>query len=136
MATTQVEVVSPDRTLYSGEAEMVACRTVDGEIAFLANHTPLIGALAPCVVRIIGEAGAAEVVFVVAGGFVEVSDNKVILLADRAERPEDIDVAEARRDLSEAEDQLRSADADAAPAARTAQRYAEARIEAAGARAQ
>ncbi len=135
MATTQVEVVSPDRTLFSGEAEMVACRTVDGEIAFLADHTPLIGALAPCMVRIIAEGGASEVVFVVAGGFVEVSDNKVILLADRAESPEDIDVAGARSDLSQAEERLSSGDADDAPAARAAQRYAEARIEAAGTRA-
>jgi F-type H+-transporting ATPase subunit epsilon len=131
MATTEVEVVSPDRTLYSGEAEMVVCRTVDGEIAFLANHTPLIGALEPCVVRIVAENDGGEVAFAVAGGFVEVSDNQVILLADRAERPEDVDVAGARADLSDAEARLRTDEAD--EVAKLDERYAQARLDAAGA---
>ena len=45
MATTQVELVTPTGTLYSGQAEMVVCRTEGGDIAFLANHMPYLGAL-------------------------------------------------------------------------------------------
>ena len=59
MASTQFELVTPTRTLYSGQAEMIVCRTVEGEIAFLANHMPYIGALDIGVVRIVGPGGEA-----------------------------------------------------------------------------
>ena len=48
----QVELVSPERILFSGQAEMVICRTADGDIAFLADHAPFIGALEIGVVRV------------------------------------------------------------------------------------
>jgi F-type H+-transporting ATPase subunit epsilon len=130
VATTEVEVVSPDRTLYSGEAEMVVCRTVDGEIAFLADHTPLIGALVPCVLRIVAE-GGDENVFAVGGGFVDVGNNKVIVLADQAREAGDIDVAAARSDLEQAQNRQGSDDEDGEEAA-TAERWAEVRLEVAG----
>lgn len=130
MATTEVEVVSPDRTLYSGEAEMVVCRTVDGEIAFLADHTPLIGALVPCVLRIVAE-GGDEDVFAVGGGFVDVGNNKVIVLADQAQESGDIDVAAARSDLEQAQSRQGSDDEDDDEAS-TAERWAEVRLEVAG----
>ena len=130
MATTEVEVVSPDRTLYTGEAEMVVCRTVDGEIAFLAEHTPLIGALVPCVLRIVAE-GGDEDVFAVGGGFVDVGNNKVIVLADQAQEAGDIDVAAARSDLEQAQSRQGSDDEDSEEAA-TAERWAEVRLEVAG----
>lgn len=130
MATTEVEVVSPDRTLYSGEAEMVVCRTVDGEIAFLAEHTPLIGALVPCVLRIVAE-GGDEDVFAVGGGFVDVGNNKVIVLANQAQESGDIDVAAARSDLEQAQNRRGSDDEDDEEVA-TAERWAEIRLEVAG----
>ena len=103
MALTRFEMVTPTATLYSGEAEMIVCRTVDGEIAFLADHMPYIGVLDPCVVRVVGPAdGGAEVRFAARGGFVEVNDNVVIMLADLALPAADIDVEEARRDESAA----------------------------------
>lgn len=132
MATTEVEVVSPDRTLYSGEAEMVVCRTVDGEIAFLADHTPLIGALVPCVLRIVAEDGDEDV-FAVGGGFVDVRNNKVIVLADQAQEAGDIDVAAARSDLEQAQNRQGSNDEDDEDEeAATAERWAEIRLEVAG----
>ncbi|MDQ2726348.1 MAG: ATP synthase F1 subunit epsilon [Actinomycetota bacterium] len=130
MATTEVEVVSPDRILYSGEAEMVVCRTVDGEIAFLAEHTPLIGAMVPCVLRIVAESGDEDV-FAVGGGFVDVGNNKVIVLADQAQEAGDIDVATARSDLEAAQNRQGSDDEDNERAA-TAERWAEVRLEVAG----
>ena len=60
VATTQFELVTPTRTLYSGQAEMIVCRTVNGEIAFLADHMPYIGALDPGLVRIVGPVAGAD----------------------------------------------------------------------------
>ncbi|HLI55244.1 MAG TPA: ATP synthase F1 subunit epsilon [Acidimicrobiales bacterium] len=103
MANTRFELVTPTATMYSGEAEMVVCKSVDGEIAFLADHMPYIGALDPCLVRVVGpESGGEEVRVAVRSGFVEVKDNQVIMLADVALRPEEVDVAEAERDASAA----------------------------------
>jgi F-type H+-transporting ATPase subunit epsilon len=88
MATTQVELVTPNGTLFSGQAEMVVCRTAGGDIAFLANHMPYIGALEAYPLRIVhpqGPAAGDELRFQVGGGFVEVSNNRVIVLCDSAE---------------------------------------------------
>ena len=139
MATTKFELVTPNSTLYSGRAEMIVCRSVDGEIAFLANHMPYIGALDAGLVRIVGPVregteegtGAPDVRLVVQGGFVEVKDNEVIMLADVAELASEIDVAAATRDREDAEQRLSSAGDETDPEAKTALRWAEARIEAA-----
>jgi len=97
-----VELVSPERILYSGEAEMVVCRTVDGgEIAFLSGHAPFLGALGEGMVRI--KTSSEVVVAAVHGGFVEVRDNRVIVLSDVAELSPDIDVERARRAKEAAE---------------------------------
>ena len=97
-----VELVSPERILYSGEAEMVVCRTVDGgEIAFLSGHAPFLGALGEGMVRIKTSSGMEVVA--VHGGFVEVRDNRVTVLSDVAELSADIDVERARRAKESAE---------------------------------
>jgi len=94
--TLQVELVSPERILYSGEAEMVVCRTVaGGEVAFLTGHAPFLGALETGLVRV--KTSGGEEVAAVHGGFVEVRDNRVIVLSDVAELAADIDVARAER---------------------------------------
>jgi F-type H+-transporting ATPase subunit epsilon len=86
LATTQVEVVTPEGTLFSGQATMVVCRTAGGDIAFLANHAPFVGVLQPHPVRVVQpEGGEAELSFEVEGGFVEVNANRVVLLCDVAE---------------------------------------------------
>jgi F-type H+-transporting ATPase subunit epsilon len=102
----QVELVSPERILFSGQAEMVICRTADGDIAFLADHAPFIGALEIGVVRV-KSVGEGEKVAAVHGGFVEVRDNRVIILSDVAELADQIDVERARRQKAEAEEKLR-----------------------------
>jgi F-type H+-transporting ATPase subunit epsilon len=130
VATTEVEVVSPASVLYRGEAEMVICRSVDGEIAFLANHVPYLGALDPCVVRLVPESGE-ETRVAVSGGFIEVRDNRVIILADTAELAADIDVDAARASLRDAEGRLRTDAND--EQAQADQRRAERLLEAAGA---
>jgi len=107
----QVELVSPESVLYSGEAEMVVCRTVGGgDIAFLAGHEPFLGALEIAKVRVLLEGGGEEVV-AVHRGFVEVANDRVIVLSDIAELAEEIDRARAERARAEAEAAL-AADPD------------------------
>lgn len=98
-AVLRVEVVSPEQVLYKGEGEMVVCRTADGDIAFLPQHAPFLGALGIAKVRVIlatdSGSGDAEQVVAVHAGFVEVGNDRVIILSDVAELPEQIDVARA-----------------------------------------
>lgn len=100
-----VQLVSPERILFEGEAEMVVCRPVDGEIAFLAGHVPYLGALRDEPVRIL-MAGGAETAIAVHGGFVEVSNDHVVVLSDLAELKEQIDVPRAEAAKRAAEETL------------------------------
>ncbi len=106
----QVELVSPERILFSGEAEMVVCRTAGGEIAFLTGHAPFLGTLGIGVVRIHPEGGGEVVKAAVHEGFVEVKENRVIVLSDVAELPDQIDADRARRALEDAERRIREGD--------------------------
>jgi F-type H+-transporting ATPase subunit epsilon len=104
-----VALVSPERILFTGEADMVVCRTTDGEIAFLNGHAPFVGALGIGTVRI-KQADGNEVKAAIHGGFVEVRDNRVSILSDVAELPDQIDVERARRAKEEAEKKLMQGD--------------------------
>ena len=115
----QVELVSPERILWSGEAEMVVARTAEGDIAFLTGHSPFIGALGIGAVSIRGTDGG-EARAAVHGGFVEVSGDRVTILSDEAELAGDIDAARARRALEEAERAMREDDVEAEAALRRA----------------
>jgi F-type H+-transporting ATPase subunit epsilon len=128
--TLQVEVVSPERVLWSGEAEMVTARTVGGgDIAFLTGHAPFVGALEIAKLTVRPPEGPDEVV-AVHGGFVEVSGDRVTILSDVAEIASQIDVERARRAKDEAEAAMRGEhDAEA----EAALRRAHVRLEAAGA---
>lgn len=103
----QVELVSPERILFSGEAEMVAARTTEGEIAFLPGHAPFLGALGVAQLRVLQE-GGGEVVAAVHAGFVEVRNDKVTVLSDVAELADQIDVERARAAQERAEERLRA----------------------------
>ena len=95
MAVMQVELVSAERRLWSGEAEMVVARTTEGEIGILPGHAPVLGELASGLLRVI-QAGGTEVVAAIHGGFLSVSATGVSVLADIAELSEDIDLARAQ----------------------------------------
>jgi F-type H+-transporting ATPase subunit epsilon len=83
--TMQVEVVSPEKLLFSGEATMVITRTLGGgDIAFMAGHAPFLAALADCHTKIHLADGTVQHLNV-HGGFVEVSKSKVSILSDGAE---------------------------------------------------
>lgn len=80
----QVELLTPERALYRGEASMVIARTLEGEIGFLDGHAPVLGELLPGPLRIVKEDGSEEVA-AVHSGFIEVRDNRITILADLAE---------------------------------------------------
>ena len=121
----QVELVSPEAVLFSGECSQVVTRTVDGDIAFLDNHAPFIGALDIGRTQLWANDGVVSLA--INGGFVEVSGNSVTILSDGALSAQDIDVEDAQSDLAAAE-QVLSADADDDEAA-NAKKWAEIRIE-------
>ena len=129
MASMTVEVVSPERVLFSGEATMVITRTLGGgEIAFLPGHAPFLGALTENHTRIFLVDGST-LDLAVHAGFVEVSDNKVAILSDIAELAADIDVARAEAAQARAEERMRHEDDAEAMAALN---RATARLRAAG----
>ncbi len=78
----QAEVVSPERVLFAGEADMVVCRTTNGDAAFLEGHEPFLGMLAPGEVRVIS--GTEEFAFECTRGFVEVDGTHVRVISDDA----------------------------------------------------
>lgn len=80
--TFQVDVVSPEQTVWSGEATFVIARTPDGEIGILADHEPVMAALETGAVVI--DAGGDRITIGVHGGFLQILDNQVTLLTDRA----------------------------------------------------
>lgn len=101
-ATFQLDVVSADRMIWSGEATMVITRTLEGEVGIMANHAPLLGVLAPGTVEI-RPAEGQTVVAAVDGGFLSVANNRISVLAERAAMADSIDLAEAQRNLEEAQ---------------------------------
>jgi F-type H+-transporting ATPase subunit epsilon len=79
----QVDVVSPEATVWSGEAQFIVARTTEGEIGILADHEPLMAALTTGAVIV--EHGASKTTIGVHGGFLQVLANQVTLLTDRAQ---------------------------------------------------
>jgi F-type H+-transporting ATPase subunit epsilon len=79
----QVSVVSPESTVWSGEAEFVVARTTEGEIGVLADHEPVLAALTTGPVII--EHGNDKTTIGVHGGFLQILDNHVTLITDRAQ---------------------------------------------------
>jgi F-type H+-transporting ATPase subunit epsilon len=83
----QVELVSVEREVWSGEADMVVARTTEGEIGILPGHAPLLGQLAEGFEVRIQQAGGSELVVGVSGGFLSVTDAGVTILAEAATLP-------------------------------------------------
>ena len=79
----KVEVVTPEKRVWSGEATMVSARTLDGDLGILLNHTPLLGVLADGTVSIKSSDGSIND-FVINGGFISVSNNRVSILGESA----------------------------------------------------
>jgi F-type H+-transporting ATPase subunit epsilon len=104
MATMHVELVSLEQRLWSGEADAVFARTVEGEIGILPHHAPLLAELAPGWIVRIQTPDEPELSVAVHGGFLSVREDGVSVLAEMAETAEQIDVARAREALRRAGD--------------------------------
>ncbi len=105
MATMQVEIVTGERVVFSEDGvDMVVAPGTDGTLGILPHHAPLITTLAGGELRV--KKGAAEQSILVFGGFMEVTGDKVIVLADTAERAEEIDIARAEAARSSAESSI------------------------------
>ncbi|MDW3178118.1 MAG: ATP synthase F1 subunit epsilon [Acidimicrobiia bacterium] len=118
----QVEVVSPERITYSGEANKVLVRTVGGgDIEFLPGHVPFIGVLQVSAAKIVD--GDDAEIFAIHQGFVQMSGDKVTILSDVAENKNDIDVERAQTAQTRAEAAVSAdnEDAEAKSALRRAQ---------------
>ncbi len=98
----QVEVVSADAVIWSGEAVNIIAKTVDGDIGILANHSPVLAVLVPGGVEIVCPDGRREII-AVEGGFMSVSRGRVSILSEFAKMAQEISLAQAERDLGAAE---------------------------------
>lgn len=103
-------VNTPDRQFYQSEVSMVKLATSEGEIGVYAEHIPLTSVLVPCVMTIHEESGTKKAA--VHGGIVEILKDKVTVLAEVAEWPEEIDVNRANEARIRAERRLKSGDAN------------------------
>ena len=107
MATLQVDVVSAEKSLFSGEANFVVLPGESGELGILPGHTPLISRIRPGMLKIVMADNSEEVIFV-AGGILEVQPSKVTVLSDTAIRAADLDEAKALEARERAEEALRN----------------------------
>ncbi|HEX2186740.1 MAG TPA: F0F1 ATP synthase subunit epsilon [Chloroflexota bacterium] len=101
-----VEIVAAERPILEDDVDEVLADTAMGQIGVLPRHAPLLTLLMPGEVRL--RKGAEETVLAVGGGFLEVSHDRVVLLADSAERAEEIDLARAEEARRRAVDRLAS----------------------------
>jgi F-type H+-transporting ATPase subunit epsilon len=99
------EIVSQDRLVYQGDADMVIVPGVAGDMGILPHHAPLLSTLKFGILKV--RTGGKEEVFTVAGGVVEVQPDLITVLADTAENVEEIDVARAESAKRSAEDLLK-----------------------------
>lgn len=105
MSTLTVSVVTPDGPVLEDSFEMVSCKAESGELGILPGHIPLVAPLSISAVRLKGENPQR---IAVSGGFLEVRPDKVTILAQSAERPDDIDIERARAAKERAERRLQA----------------------------
>ena len=117
MAGIRLDIVSAERVVFSGDVDVVVAPGVEGQLGILPHHTPLMTTLQAGELRT--RKGGEEFSLAISGGFLEVRPDRVIVLADAAERAEEIDVAraeEAKRRAQERLSDLHAAGLDAARA--------------------
>lgn len=113
MLTMQLDIVTAEGVTYSDQVSVVVAPGVEGELGILPNHTPLLTILQPGELRIVKD-GEDDTLIALGGGFLEVMKNRVVILADTAERADDIDESRAEDAVNRAREQLdnRTADMD------------------------
>jgi F-type H+-transporting ATPase subunit epsilon len=113
MARTKfpVEVLTPEGEVWGGEVEMISTRTTAGSIGVLAHHTPLLAMLDPTELRLY-KTESECVRFAQAEGYMQVADNRALLLVEEAYAPNELDAADLRERLQRADRELEAAGDD------------------------
>ena len=105
MATILLEIATPDKgEVYAKDINMLICRSISGELGILPKHANLLTELIPHALRI--KNGGSETQIFVSGGFMEVTPDKITILADAAENPDEIDVERAKSAFQRASERL------------------------------
>jgi F-type H+-transporting ATPase subunit epsilon len=102
----QVDILTPERRVLEALADSVIVPAADGELGILADHTPLVAQLQPGEIRM--RSGSDVQIFAVSGGFVEVQNNHVVVMAETAEMAHEIDIERARQAAERAKAELRA----------------------------
>ena len=128
MAHIKLDIVTAERTVLSDEVDVIVAPGVEGQLGILPHHAPLMTMLQPG--ELVVRKGGEEISLAITGGFLEVRPDRVIVLADTAERAEEIDVDRAEAAKRRAQDRLpdRTPEVDVAQA-ETALRRSLARLE-------
>jgi F-type H+-transporting ATPase subunit epsilon len=109
--TTHLEVVSVEKSLFSGEVLHLSISGSEGDLGIMPGHAPLLTEIKPGMVRLIKEDGEEEVIYL-SGGFLEVQPSVVTVLADTAIRGAELDLAKAKEAKKRAEDKIANAETD------------------------
>ena len=110
MATMRLEIVTAERLVHSEDVDVVVAPGIVGELAVLPQHAPLLTVLNPGEIRVVKD--GEETFMAVSGGFMEVMGTKVTILADTAERVDEIDLQRAEAALELAQERVASAASD------------------------
>jgi len=105
MSPIKLDVVTAERVVFSDDVDVVVAPGIEGQLGILPHHAPLVTMLQPG--ELLVKTGGEEFCMTVTGGFLEVRPDRVIILADAAERVEEIDVARAEEAKRRAEERLR-----------------------------
>lgn len=106
--TLLCEIVTPERILYTNEVEMVVAPTIDGEVGILPLHAPLVSVLRPGEIRVKWNGDKNVEWFAVSGGYIQVHEDKVIILADEAAIVSKVDLERVRHALELAKARMAS----------------------------
>ncbi len=104
MVTTRLEIVTAERVVFSDEVEVLVAPGIEGQLGILPHHAPLMTILLPGELWV--RKGGEEFSLAISGGFLEVRPDRIIVLADAAERAEEIDIARAEEAKRRAEERL------------------------------
>jgi F-type H+-transporting ATPase subunit epsilon len=105
VATLRLDIVTAEQVVYSEDVDVVVAPGVEGQLGVLPHHAPLMTMLQPG--ELLVKKGGEELCMAITGGFLEVRPDRVIILADAAERAEDIDIARAEEAKRRAQERLK-----------------------------
>lgn len=111
MRSYSLKIITPDRVLYDGEVERIIVRTIDGDMAIMRGHIPLVGIVDISTVKLTID--GKEKKAAISSGYIEVRKNETLLMVEAAEWPDEIDIERAQRARKRAEKRLRERESKA-----------------------